>query len=62
MNKTKLAMLVCMVVMLLIVLLSPFKAFGEGIKPGLGDLINGLAGLIMLFVILGIAIAGRKRD
>ncbi len=61
MNKTTLAILVSLVIMLLIVLLSPFKAFGDGIKPGLGDLINGLAGFAMMFVMLGIAIAGRKR-
>ena len=61
MNKTKLAILACIIIMLLIVLLSPFRAWGDSIKPGLGDLLNGMAAFVMMFVILGVALAGRKR-
>lgn len=61
MNKTKLAVMACIIIMLLIAILSPFKAWGDSIKPGLGDLLNGMAGFVMLFIMLGIALAGRKR-
>ena len=61
MNKTKLAILACIIIMLLIALLSPFRAWGDSIKPGLGDLLNGMAAFVMMFVILGVALAGRKR-
>lgn len=35
---------------LLITLAGPFKGFGDTIKPGLGDLMNGLIGLSLIIL------------
>ena len=46
---------------LLVALLGPFKAFGDSIKPGLGDLMNGGAGLLLLILAAVAAVFVRNR-
>lgn len=46
---------------LLVTLVGPFKGYGDAIKPGLGDLMNGGIGLTLIIVAALAAVAARKR-
>lgn len=35
---------------LLVALIGPFKEFGDSIKPGVGDLLNGLVSMTLLIL------------
>jgi hypothetical protein len=39
----------------------PLTGYGNAIRPGLGDLMNGVATLVLLLVALGWALITRKR-
>jgi hypothetical protein len=44
-----------------VLFLQPFVPYGDAIRPGLGDLMNGVAGLILLIAALIWALIARKR-
>ena len=46
---------------LMVAILGPFKSFGDNIKPGLGDLMNGGIGLALL-IMAAVAAAVVKRQ
>lgn len=46
----------------LIALTSPFKAYGDSIKPGVGDLMNGGIALTLLILAAVAALVMRKRS
>jgi hypothetical protein len=51
--------LICAAV--LVLLAQPFVPYGNGIRPGLGELMNGGAGLVLLLAALVWALVTRKR-
>jgi hypothetical protein len=46
---------------LAVLLLHPFVAYGDAIRPGLGDLMNGGVGLVLLIAAAIWAVVTRKR-
>jgi hypothetical protein len=46
---------------LAVLLLNPFVAYGDAIRPGLGDLMNGGVGLVLLIAAAIWAVVTRKR-
>jgi len=61
MNKATITMLGCLFLGLLIALTQPFQAYGDGIKPGLGDLMNGGIGMLLLLAAGVIAMRINKK-
>lgn len=61
MTKSKIVMLACLFCGLAVAVLGPFQAFGDRIKPGLGDLLNGTAAMVLLLLAGGIALVALKR-
>jgi hypothetical protein len=56
-TKPNVAILVCGFLGLAVALFAPFKSFGDGIKLGLGDLINGGVAMGLLLVAGCIAVS-----
>ena len=51
--------LICVAVGVLVA--QPFVPYGDGIRPGLGDVMNGGVGLVLLLAALVWALVARKR-
>jgi hypothetical protein len=60
MNKPMIAAAAFAIPALLIVLLKPFTPWGESIKPGLGDLMNGAIALALLILAPIAALIARR--
>ncbi|MES2057884.1 MAG: hypothetical protein V4564_18250 [Pseudomonadota bacterium] len=61
MNKGMIAAAIFGLAGLLLVLTQPLKSYGDAIKPGLGDLMNGGIGMILIILAAVIAVIARKR-
>ena len=61
-NKPLIAAAVFIIPGLLIALISPFKAYGDSIKPGVGDLMNGGISMTLLILAAVAALVVRKRS
>jgi polyferredoxin len=61
MNKAMIAAAIFGVAGLLITLTLPFKSYGDSIKPGLGDLMNGGIGMALIILAAITAVVARKR-
>jgi hypothetical protein len=46
---------------LVVLIAQPFVAYGNAIRPGLGDLMNGVAGLVLILAALIWALVTRRR-
>jgi hypothetical protein len=46
---------------LVVLIAQPFVVYGNDIRPGLGDLMNGIAGLVLLLAALIWALVTRRR-
>ena len=47
---------------LMVTLFEPFKALGDNIKPGVGDLMNGGIGLALFMLAVIAALVAKKRS
>jgi hypothetical protein len=46
---------------LVVLIARPFVGYGDAIRPGLGDLMNGAAGLVLILAALIWALVTRRR-
>jgi hypothetical protein len=64
-NPNKKLLIVVMMFMipgLLVALIGPFKEFGDSIKPGIGDLLNGLVSMTLLILTPVVVLIVKKRS
>ncbi len=61
-KKLLIVAMVFMIPALLIALTEPFKDYGDAIKPGLGDLLNGVIGLTLLVATPFVLLIMKKRS
>jgi hypothetical protein len=59
--KFPLGVLVLICAGVVVAIAQPLTGYGNAIRPGLGDLMNGVATLVLLLVALGWALITRKR-
>ena len=62
MTKVHKIILLCIALGLVVALFGPFKSFGDAIKPGLGDLLNGMVAMLLLIGSAIVAIVSKKKQ